>query len=135
MIWAAQKNYDTEPDFDVLLFLFLKLFTSTGKFGNSEGWIVLKLLSFLAKHLALHGCRSAYKSLEKSQIAAIPVMQGPDDDLESFDPNEVMAKAYMNKPVEEDSPRQTPGPLSKKRPMPSQDGPLAFLGDSIIDIY
>ena len=43
-------------------------------------------------------------------------MQGPDDDLESYDPNEVMAKAYMskNKPVEEDSPRQTPGPLSKK---------------------
>ena len=89
---------------------------------------------FLAKHLALHGCRSAYSSLEKSQIAAIPVMQGPDDDLESYDPNEVMAKAYMakNKPVEEDSPRQTPGPLSKKRPMPGQDGPLAFLGDLLL---
>merc|ERR1711971_980351 len=57
-------------------------------------------------------------------------MQGPDDDVESYDPNEVMAKAYMNKnkPVDEDSPRQTPGPLSKKRPMPGQDGPLAFLG-------
>ncbi len=100
------------------------------------------MIFFLAKHLALHGCRSAYSSLEKSQIAAIPVMQGPDDDVESYDPNEVMAKAYMakNKPVEEDSqsptPRQTPGPLSKKRPMPAQDGPLAFLGEgpSIKDV-
>merc|ERR1712166_162273 len=26
-----------------------------------------------------------------------------------------------NKPVEEDSPRQTPGPLSKKRPMPAKE--------------
>ena len=43
------------------------------------------MIFFLAKHLALHGCRSAYSSLEKSQIAAIPVMQGPDDDLESYE--------------------------------------------------
>ena len=43
-------------------------------------------------------------------------MQGPDDEVESDDPNEVVAKAYMakNKPVEEDSPRQTQGPLNKK---------------------
>ena len=92
---------------------------------------------FLAKHLALHGCRSAYSSLEKSQIAAIPVMQGPDDDLESYDPNEVMAKAYMskNKPVEEDSQRQTLGPLSKKRPMPDQDGPFAILGETYFGFF
>ena len=44
---------------------------------------------FIAKHLALHGCRSAYSSQEEAQKAAIPVLQGPDEeDLESFDPNE-----------------------------------------------
>ena len=76
---------------------------------------------FIAKHLALHGCRSAYSSQEEAQKAAIPVLQGPDEeDLESFDPNEVMAKAYMAKKQvdEEESTSQTP----------AQDGPLAFLG-------
>ena len=79
------------------------------------------IFCFLAKHLALHGCRSAYSSQEEAQKAAIPVLQGPDEeDLESFDPNEVMAKAYMAKKQvdEEESTSQTP----------AQDGPLAFLG-------
>ena len=53
-------------------------------------------------------------------------MQGPDDDIESFDPNEVMAKAYMaqaQKPaIEDQSPKESPKQSSV------QDGPLAFLG-------
>ena len=75
--------------------------------------------------MALHGCRSAYSNLEEAQKAAIPVLQGPDEeDIESFDPNEVMAKAYMAKKQveEEESPKQSP------KQTPAQDGPLAFLG-------
>ena len=46
--------------------------------------------------------------------------------IESFDPNEVMAKAYMaqaQKPaIEDQSPKESPKQSSV------QDGPLAFLG-------
>ena len=46
------------------------------------------------------------------------MITGNDDDIESFDPNEVMAKAYMAKKPDDD-----PKVSSK-----SQGGPLAFLG-------
>ena len=42
---------------------------------KNESTVITSFL-FLAKHLALHGCRSAYSSQEASQKAAIPVMQG-----------------------------------------------------------
>ena len=77
---------------------------------------------FAAKHLALHGCRSAYPSEAEAQKAA-KIIERPDGgDIESFDPNEVMAKAYMTKkPETEEKKKETPEP-------PRQEGPLAFLG-------
>ena len=71
-----------------------------------------------AKHLALSGCRTAYPTLEVAKQAVQPMITGNDDDIESFDPNEVMAKAYMAKKPDDD-----PKVSSK-----SQGGPLAFLG-------
>merc|ERR1712141_986710 len=68
----------------------------------------------IAKHLALSGCRTAYPTLEVAKTAIQPMITGNEDDIESFDPNEVMAKAYMTKKPE----------VSPK----SQGGPLAFLG-------
>merc|ERR1712062_303415 len=72
----------------------------------------------IAKHLALHGCRSAYSSLESAQKSAVVVAQ---DEIESFDPNEVMAKAYMSKKPEEEAPKAPDAQVE-------QSGPLAFLG-------
>ena len=72
----------------------------------------------IAKHLALHGCRSAYSSLESAHKSAVVVSQ---DEIESFDPNEVMAKAYMSKKPEEEAPKAA-------EPQVEQSGPLAFLG-------
>ena len=46
-----------------------------------------------------------------------------EDDIESFDPNEVMAKAYMSKKPEE----ETAKPAKPAEPE-VQSGPLAFLG-------
>ena len=43
--------------------------------------VLFKLPFISAKHLALHGCRSAYSNLEEAQKASIPIMQGPDDDI------------------------------------------------------
>ena len=72
----------------------------------------------IAKHLALHGCRSAYPSLESAQKSAVVMAQ---DEIESFDPNEVMAKAYMSKKTEEEAPKAPDAQVE-------QSGPLAFLG-------
>merc|ERR1712062_135200 len=72
----------------------------------------------IAKHLALHGCRSAYSSLESAQKSAVVMAQ---DEIESFDPNEVMAKAYMSKKPEEEAPKAPDAQVE-------QSGPLAFLG-------
>merc|ERR1712062_865414 len=72
----------------------------------------------IAKHLALHGCRSAYSSLESAQKSAVVMAQ---DEIESFDPNEVMAKAYMSKKPEEEAPKASDAQVE-------QSGPLAFLG-------
>ncbi|XP_059085785.1 uncharacterized protein LOC131882601 [Tigriopus californicus] len=93
----------------------------------------------MAKHLALNGCLSAYPSREVAKKARkgrssashsssssswavfnkVSAKETDDDDdkIESYDPNEVMAKAYL-KPLE-----------SKEEKKPSgQEGPLAFLG-------
>ena len=44
-----------------------------------------------------------------------------EDEIESFDPNEVMAKAYMSKKPEEEAPKALDAQVE-------QSGPLAFLG-------
>lgn len=73
----------------------------------------------------MHGCRSAYPSLEEAKKAAMPILQSDDGDIESFDPNEVMAKAYMTKKEEESSSSAT---ASGTKAGQQQEGPLAFLG-------
>ena len=77
------------------------------------------LLFFLAKHLGMNGCRSAYPTKEKAASAAKPILVDRDGEIESFDPNEVMAKAYMSKKPDDDKEE----PKSQ-----AQEGPLAFLG-------
>ena len=77
------------------------------------------LLFFLAKHLGINGCRSAYPTKEKAASAAKPILVDRDGEIESFDPNEVMAKAYMSKKPDDDKEE----PKSQ-----AQEGPLAFLG-------
>ena len=67
----------------------------------------------------MNGCRSAYPTKEKAASAAKPILVDRDGEIESFDPNEVMAKAYMTKKPEDDKEE----PKSQ-----AQDGPLAFLG-------
>ena len=74
---------------------------------------------FLAKHLGMNGCRSAYPTKEKAASAAKPILVDRDGEIESFDPNEVMAKAYMSKKPDDDKEE----PKSQ-----AQEGPLAFLG-------
>ena len=75
-----------------------------------------------AKHLALNNCKSAYPN-EDVAVAAAVTRYGEDgaDDITSYDPNEVMAKAYHKKDEKEDKREQ-----SKTRNRAS--GPLAFLG-------
>lgn len=92
-----------------------------------------------AKHLALNGCLSAYPSREVAKksrkgrsssssssfsLSLTPVnkatisdIDDDDDKIESYDPNEVMAKAYMKSTESKE----------EKKP-PGQEGPLAFLG-------
>ena len=48
---------------------------------------------------------------------------GHEEDIQSFDPNEVMAKAYMKKPEEEDARDSTSTAATTEN-----SGPLAFLG-------
>ena len=67
----------------------------------------------------MNGCRSAYPTKEKAASAAKPILVDRDGEIESFDPNEVMAKAYMSKKPDDDKEE----PKSQ-----TQDGPLAFLG-------
>ena len=71
------------------------------------------------------GCRSAYPTLEEAKKAAKPILVGRDGEIESFDPSEVMAKAYMskNKKPEDDDKTNT----NKQGGLP-MGGPLAFLG-------
>lgn len=93
----------------------------------------------MAKHLALNGCLSAYPSREVAKksrkgrsssssssfsLSLTPVnkatisdIDDDDDKIESYDPNEVMAKAYMKSTESKE----------EKKP-PGQEGPLAFLG-------
>ena len=80
-----------------------------------------RLLSIFlsAKDLGMNGCRSAYPTKEKAASAAKPILVDRDGEIESFDPNEVMAKAYMTKKPEDDKEE----PKSQ-----AQEGPLAFLG-------
>lgn len=80
-----------------------------------------------AKHLALHGCRSAYPTLEEAKKAAMPIMQSNDDEIESFDPNEVMAKAYMTKKTQEEESSSSASSSATPK-ADQQEGPLAFLG-------
>lgn len=57
--------------------------------------------------------------MEVAKKSAVSAAVNDDGDIESFDPNEVMAKAYMTKKTEEEP---------AKSQSPVQEGPLAFLG-------
>eukprot|EP00095_Tigriopus_kingsejongensis_P004720 maker-scaffold931_size79642-snap-gene-0.11 protein:Tk04720 transcript:maker-scaffold931_size79642-snap-gene-0.11-mRNA-1 annotation:"pogo transposable element with znf domain" len=79
----------------------------------------------MAQHLSANGCRSAYPSQEEAKRAQkslssasfAPLISLDEDEVRSFDPNEVMAKAYM-KAADSKEEKRTP----------NHEGPLAFLG-------
>ena len=119
---------------------------STYLLQNYKLRLIERDLYIPAKHLTLSGCRTAYPTLEVAKQAVQPMITGNEDDIESFDPNEVMAKAYMAKKPEDDPkvPSKSRGGtkvFSGPRSQKTLGGPLAFLGlqktttgDSDVDI-
>ena len=84
--------------------------------------------------MATNRCRTAYPDKDTAEKAALPVTSasfaplvsvGDDDDnIESYDPNEVMAKAYHQKSVQE----RMEGEEKSESTPDIETGPLAFLG-------